>query len=101
MRDLENCLRVLIPARYFRSRTFGNHPFQTKFESISGMDQRMKKSVKHTGQHFGLSICISSFLEVVLLRKDKLFESACSTLFRDFLGKEGDIALIETCACAQ
>ena len=58
----------------------------------------MQDAVKETIQHFRLGIRISSFLEVVSLGKDKLFESAWATLFRDLLGKEGDIALVETCA---
>ena len=61
------------------------------------MDQRVHEAVKETCQHFRLRIRVSSFLEVIFLRKDKLFESTCGTLLRDLLGKEGDIALVEIC----
>lgn len=62
------------------------------------MDPRVQEAAKETCQHFRLGIRISSFLEAVFLRKDKLFESVCDTLFRYLFGKEGDIALVEACA---
>jgi len=63
------------------------------------MDQRVSETVYKTGQHPGLGIRIPSFMVVVLVGKDKLLESACSTFLRDLVGKEGDITLVETRVC--
>ena len=56
----------------------------------------MQEAAKETAQHLGLGVRISSVPQVVFLRKDKLFEGACSTLFGDLFGEEGDVALVET-----
>ena len=80
-------------------RTFDEHTFQTKLEPISNMDQGVHDARIQTSQHFGLSARISSLLEVVFVRKDKLFESGCGTIFRNLLRKEGDVSLVISSGC--
>lgn len=80
--------------QHLASRTFDQHSIETKLESIASVYQRMNDAANQTTEHFRLLICISSFLEVVFFREDKLFECARDAPFGDLVGKERHICLV-------